>query len=65
MCRALTNALKHAGDARTTVHVRYRPDSLELEIADDGASISAGGPVGSGAFCFLLPATARCGNRAR
>jgi signal transduction histidine kinase len=34
---ALTNALKHAGDARTTVHVRYGPDSLELEIADDGA----------------------------
>jgi signal transduction histidine kinase len=34
---ALTNALKHAGDARTTVRVRYGPDSLELEIADDGA----------------------------
>jgi signal transduction histidine kinase len=33
---ALTNALKHAGDARATVHVRYAPDSLELEIADDG-----------------------------
>jgi signal transduction histidine kinase len=35
--KALTNALKHAGDARATVHVRYGPDSLELEIADDGA----------------------------
>jgi signal transduction histidine kinase len=34
---ALTNALKHAGDARTTVHLRYGPNSLELEIADDGA----------------------------
>ena len=34
---ALTNALKHAGDARATVHVRYGPDSLELEIADDGS----------------------------
>ena len=34
---ALTNALKHAGDARATVHVRYGADSLELEIADDGA----------------------------
>jgi signal transduction histidine kinase len=33
---ALTNALKHAGEARATVHVRYAPDSLELEIADDG-----------------------------
>jgi signal transduction histidine kinase len=34
---ALTNALKHAGDARATVHVRYGADSLELEVADDGA----------------------------
>jgi signal transduction histidine kinase len=33
---ALTNTLKHAGDARATVHVRYGPDSLELEIVDDG-----------------------------
>jgi signal transduction histidine kinase len=32
----LTNALKHAGHARTTVRVRYGVDSLELEIADDG-----------------------------
>ena len=44
---ALTNALKHAGDARTTVHVRYGPNSLELEIADDGAGnashVSGGG----------------------
>jgi signal transduction histidine kinase len=33
---ALTNALKHAGDARASVHVRYGRDSLELEISDDG-----------------------------
>ncbi len=33
---ALTNALKHAGPARASVTVRYAPDSLELEIADDG-----------------------------
>ena len=33
---ALTNALKHAGDAHATVHVGYRPDSLELEITDNG-----------------------------
>jgi signal transduction histidine kinase len=33
---ALTNALKHAGDAHAAVSVRYGPDSLELEIADDG-----------------------------
>jgi signal transduction histidine kinase len=34
---ALTNALKHAGDAHATVRVAYGPDSLELEIVDDGA----------------------------
>jgi len=38
---ALTNALKHAGDARATVRVRYSPDSLEIEIADDGAGAEA------------------------
>jgi len=34
---ALTNALKHAGDAHATVRVHYGADSLELEITDDGA----------------------------
>jgi signal transduction histidine kinase len=38
---ALTNALKHAGDARATVRVRYGDDSLELEIIDDGAGAPA------------------------
>ena len=38
---ALTNALKHAGDARATVCVRYGADSLELEIVDDGAGAEA------------------------
>jgi signal transduction histidine kinase len=33
---ALTNALKHAGDAHASVVVRYRDDSLELEVVDDG-----------------------------
>jgi signal transduction histidine kinase len=33
---ALTNALKHAGPARAWVTVRYEPDALVLEIADDG-----------------------------
>ena len=37
---ALTNALKHAGEARATVDIRYGPDSLELEIVDDGAGAS-------------------------
>jgi signal transduction histidine kinase len=34
---ALTNALKHAGDAHASVRVGYGPESLELEIVDDGA----------------------------
>lgn len=43
---ALTNALKHAGDATATVAIRYAPDSLELEIVDDGAETPSA--VGSG-----------------
>ncbi len=44
---ALTNALKHAGDAHATVRVAYGADSLELEIVDDGpgdaAAVASGG----------------------
>jgi signal transduction histidine kinase len=43
---ALTNALKHAGEAHASVRVRYGADSLELEIVDDGAGARAA--VGSG-----------------
>jgi signal transduction histidine kinase len=38
---ALTNALKHAGDAHASVRVRYGPESLELEIVDDGPGAAA------------------------
>ena len=44
---ALTNALKHAGDARASVLIRYGNDSLEIEIVDDGrgapAALASGG----------------------
>jgi signal transduction histidine kinase len=44
---ALTNALKHAGDARALVRVRYTPDQLELEVVDNGrdpvAQVAGGG----------------------
>jgi signal transduction histidine kinase len=33
---ALTNALRHAGPARVSVIVRYRPEDVELEVSDDG-----------------------------
>ena len=32
----LTNALRHAGDAHAQVRIRYRPQSIEIEVADDG-----------------------------
>jgi signal transduction histidine kinase len=44
---ALTNALKHAGRAHACVSVRYGPDSLELEIADDGDGDGAHGAHGA------------------
>ncbi len=42
---ALTNTLKHAGDARAEVLVRYEPAAIELEITDDGPG-GANGHVG-------------------
>jgi signal transduction histidine kinase len=44
---ALTNALKHAGDARAQVSVRYRTDTLELEIVDEGPG-TANSTTGAG-----------------
>ncbi len=44
---ALTNALKHAGEARAAVRIRYGDDSLELEIVDDGAE-NGGRAAGGG-----------------
>jgi integral membrane sensor domain MASE1 len=33
---SLTNVARHSIDARTSVVVRYRPDTLIIEVADDG-----------------------------
>lgn len=50
---ALTNVLKHAGPGtQVRVHVRYRPDEIELEIADDGRGRP--GPPVKGASLGLL-----------
>ena len=43
---ALTNALKHAGQAHAAVRLTYRPDTLELEITDDGGGTPAQLPGG-------------------
>jgi signal transduction histidine kinase len=40
---ALTNVLKHAGDARAGVHVTYEPDAVVIEVSDDGSETSANG----------------------
>jgi len=44
---ALTNALRHAGDARASVRIAYGADSLELEIVDAGrgesTAVASGG----------------------
>jgi signal transduction histidine kinase len=49
---ALTNTVKHAGQASARVVVRYEPESLLLEISDDGrgaaAPLLAGADQGGG-----------------
>jgi signal transduction histidine kinase len=45
---ALTNALKHAGDARATVRVGYGRHAVELEITDDGRGGANGHGGGHG-----------------
>jgi signal transduction histidine kinase len=39
---ALTNALKHAGQARADVVVRYGEGELDVRVADDGRGAAAG-----------------------
>ena len=60
---ALTNTLKHAGDARATVHVRYGPDSLELEIADDGPGENKRAPGGGHGLVGMRERVALYGGR--
>jgi signal transduction histidine kinase len=38
---ALTNAVKHAGKARAVVSVKFTPESLEIEVVDDGRGAAA------------------------
>lgn len=38
---ALTNAVRHSGGRSASVLLRYAPDSVEIEVTDDGA----GGPA--------------------
>lgn len=45
---ALTNALKYANGARTTVLVRYGPDAVDLEVADEGTVSTPASGIGRG-----------------
>ncbi len=45
---ALTNALKHAGPAQARVSLRYNPDGLDIEVADDGSGTGNGDGGGHG-----------------
>ncbi len=60
---ALTNALKHAGKARASVDIRYGSDSLELEIADDGAGDSEPIPSGGHGLVGMRERVALYGGR--
>jgi len=48
--QALTNTLEHAGPgASATVHLRYEPGHLDLEVTDDGTGAATPtGPPGNG-----------------
>jgi signal transduction histidine kinase len=45
---ALTNTIKHAGDANAHVTIRYGDRSLELEVVDDGDGNGKGHGTGNG-----------------
>jgi signal transduction histidine kinase len=50
---ALTNVVRHAGVASTSVVVRYAPDAVEVEVVDDGTGVAvvadgAAAPAGHG-----------------
>ena len=45
---ALTNVIKHAGRAHTTVLLGYRPDALELTVTDTGDGAAAPSPAPGG-----------------
>ena len=44
----LTNALKHARASQADVTVRYRPNEVELEVADDGRGLAETDGLGHG-----------------
>jgi signal transduction histidine kinase len=60
---ALTNSLKHAGDAQASVRVRYGADQLELEVVDDGAGAAGSAPEGGHGLVGMRERVALYGGR--
>jgi signal transduction histidine kinase len=42
---ALTNTLRHAGPTRVRLELRYRPETLELQVADEGPAAPLASPA--------------------
>jgi signal transduction histidine kinase len=65
---ALTNTLKHGLPAHARVTVRYRHDSVELEVVDDGSAPTNGSPghgiAGMRERAHLFGGTLETGRRA-
>ena len=60
---SLTNCLKHAGEARATVRVRYDADALDLEITDTGAGSEAHESGSGHGLVGMRERVALCGGR--
>ena len=60
---ALTNALKHAGEAHAAVRIRYGDDSLELEIVDDGTKDGSRAAAGGHGLVGMRERVALYGGR--
>ncbi len=60
---ALTNTIKHAGEASATVRVRYQPDVLEIEVADDGPGAADPAPGGGHGLAGMRERVALYGGR--
>ena len=60
---ALTNALKHAGDAQARVELRYGAESLEIEVTDDGLGSHADGLGGGQGLVGMRERVALYGGR--
>ena len=60
---ALTNVLKHAGDATVAVRVSYQPDSLQIEVLDDGPGAGVAHPEGGHGLAGMRERVALYGGR--